>query len=766
MADLDLSGYTPEQLRAIAATGVVPDGSLPGNGSDGPMQITVGGRPMEDLSPHELRAVANAPPERGALDQAVHSAGVGGRAIAQGAVSGVLGLPGLVTDAVTGVGRDIVYATHKGLGAIGVADAPNPESYGYGKEGWTPNVLGGADDAPTAFPMSALATKAARAIPDAVGLPEPETRNERIGSAMLEGMTSGLTGAGTGAALAKLGPAGVKGIGQWLATGPKEQIVAGGFGGAGSQGAAESGVTGAGQTAAGIATSTIPALLSLRNFGKARGGPPASNTPQGQEYAAAIALQNMAKDPELAAANLDKAGDTKIKGFRHTTTNAAQDPGLGTLAQNMNDWANVHQAGAIGDIKAHNNTILSTALDRLAGVTGHDPDTGIAIGGPNETRALATAKAGAAFKDMALETLPNIDVKDIIQKLENESNVRVTGSEDKSAAAAAMRDRIAEVAKPRYSIGADGKPTLISWDISPKALHDARLDILKKNKPNVLQEPNKTAQVARAQGYTSEVMREHVGGKLNEATGGAYGDYLKEQRAIRGHADTQEYMQDLKNASSDKVPLPNRASQINPGSFLGRLTDSKADRPMPNGNRSMSLDKLKEFDPVKHSFVRGMAEDLNKASYDTGRGMGSGGSPTAKNKDIRELIKSEVRANASTGDKILTGGAIAMNALATATGKGVGLVAGPGAGAVVGGGFRLGANLGNRLAGARAMTAEQGVQNVLGRAQIDPAYAAQLLRMGPVERARMMDLIANGTGRLTRDATQGFLAGERTARYR
>jgi hypothetical protein len=665
--------------------------------------------------------VPAAPQERGVLDRLGHAAGITYRAAGQGLASGVIGLPALVADSVYGVGRDLSYGGKYLLSKTGAVEAPDPKNY-YGENN---------------FPLSTLALKAGAAVPDALGLPKPQTPEERIVTSGVEGLYSAATGAGLGAAMLKAGIAPTAAT--VMATGPKSQAAAGALGGVGSQAAAEEGITGSGQVATGVAASLLPMLANLRS------GRVTSATPAGQSSIAGKVLREVAEDPATALRNLDTAGNTRISGFQHFGSNASKDLGIAAVHAPMRQWANL-EGGAAAALEEANSSVLSRALDRM----------GAAPGTADATRRMAETAAEREVPAMRLGALPNIDITHIISDLERASNLRNRGVRSASAEAAEqMRERLVSASRPVYSIQQDGSRQLVGYRINPENLHNARLDFVS---PPPAGSGNDRLSGVRYAGQTGRDIRRRIDEELNVATGGMYSDYLGEQRAIRGAADAQGFMSDIANKSSRDMGANRTRTgdrEIIPGSFLASMSELRTDKPIAGGKRSMSVERL---DPMRRSFLEGVAGDLQDANFVNQRGIATRGSNTQQIQDLKDRIAAEVATNRGPVAKTVS---TVLPFLDAAT-SGIGRIMGPGAHMAarsVVGRAREG------LTG-RAESATQAVQRQLGMAEVDPAYMAMLMRQPVPYRPTVAGMAGRGALRAGQFGIQGFLAGERTERYR
>jgi hypothetical protein len=364
-------------------------------GADGPqpLEFTVTAHPKtEPVTDPVTLAALNAPAERSLTDQVGHTGGVAARAAAQGVVGGFLAPSALTMDAA----RNLAYGGKLALAKTGLVDAPDPTNY-YGSKN------------DTYFPTLAMTNEAAAAIPNAMGLPQPETRAERIGSAVVEGVSGGLSGVGLGRGLVKFGPRVAREAGEWIATNPVRQAIAGGTGGAAAQTAVEAGANEKGAVGAGVIGGLLPMVTHMRGTGRVT-----STTEPGQRAIAGSVLREISRDPDAAIQNLEGAGNTAVPGFQHLSSNAARDPGIAAISPKLRDWAKLHNSGGVMDIEHNNSTILSNALDSL-GATG---------GTAEATRRLTRGAGDTRLAAMDLENLPNMDITPVLRDLERASDLR------------------------------------------------------------------------------------------------------------------------------------------------------------------------------------------------------------------------------------------------------------------------------------------------------------------------------------------------------
>ena len=132
----------------------------------------------------------------------------------------------------------------------------------------TRNVLQGVLNAPAALtnmvtsPFGVTFQGAGTVAADALGLPTPQTRGERILSAAEEFAAGGIPFIGAGTALSRAASPVAQGVGKFLAAAPVEQVAGGAAAGAASEAVKENGGDGTAQLLAGIAAGMTPSLAA------------------------------------------------------------------------------------------------------------------------------------------------------------------------------------------------------------------------------------------------------------------------------------------------------------------------------------------------------------------------------------------------------------------------------------------------------------------------------------------------------------------------
>lgn len=232
--------------------------------------------------------------------------GLAGRALVEGAIEGIGGIPALGADVLYNVGQ---FARQRMPGvdylarAAGVTSEPE-----YG------------------LPVSRKLGEAAAGAAGALGLPEAETRAERLAMATGKGAISALTPAGIARAGAKYGPQAINKAAEFLAAKPLTQTAAGAAAGGTTEALLQGGVDPRLAVAAGLGAGmgVVPAVGTV---GRAVQSAAAPFTRGGQEYIVGSTLRQFASDPELAIQQA-RAAQQLVPGSYPTLPEAARDPGL------------------------------------------------------------------------------------------------------------------------------------------------------------------------------------------------------------------------------------------------------------------------------------------------------------------------------------------------------------------------------------------------------------------------------------------------------
>lgn len=152
-----------------------------------------------------------------------HGDEVLGRAVLKGGATGFFGLPALAIDA----GRNAAYGAKTLAAKTGLVEPPDPKNY-YG-------------DSDSYIPATVAVSENADQTLDKLGFDKPANAGERMLSAGVEGVTSGIGGVGLGQVVASGGSALARRVGGFLAAQPEIQAAAGAAAGTASQGVMERG---------------------------------------------------------------------------------------------------------------------------------------------------------------------------------------------------------------------------------------------------------------------------------------------------------------------------------------------------------------------------------------------------------------------------------------------------------------------------------------------------------------------------------------------
>lgn len=647
-----------------------------------------------------------------------HAMSLTGRIVSENAALAPMAPAALAADAVINAG----YGVKKLLAKTGAVDEPDPKTWYKGD---------------SYFPILSRASKLAQKVPDTLGLDRPETPGERTVSTVGGGALGAAAGVGVGKFLGALGAPS-----KALTANPVAQTMSGATGGAAADVMERAGGGEVGTGVAGLAGGILPMLLS-------RTGRMTVHSPQGQKSAAAELVRERTSDRLAALHNLDTAGDrTKIAGYRLLSTDAAKDPGLASIAPQLRTLANEHAGGAETALRAENSSVLSRALESQGGPGGLE-------GSAERTRSVQRSVDANAIQQMKTNSPGNrIDLSDMEDRLNRGSNIRYGGREDKGRAFAETRDRLQKGAFPIYDNNTT-PPSIVGWEMPPENLLDMRSDVSANFRPGSVTSPN-TSSVKNAKREVKPFLNE-IDDELEGAYGPEYPEYLDKARRGRELADSQEYVEDFaQNVHKGGVFNPDGSRVIDEPGWLGRV-NTKGDRALPSGNRSMNLDKLRRFRPTSAQMLEDAAHDINEGSYAaTTRTYGPN---TNAKGEFGKRIDEVVDAGQSPIGKAVSGtlGAVGLSAGASAR-MGVPLMYPVQKGAE---------KLGNRMIGNRLERSRDAVKSILGGAEADPATMADLLR---TERAYNPGFAATLALQSRKGATigaaQGFLAGERAKRYR
>lgn len=191
------------------------------------------------------------------------------------------------------------------------------------------------------------------------GAPVPQTSNEKLANAGVSGLTGGLAGGGL---------SGAPGILNAIRSG-----AAGTTGGLSQEGARQMGLPFWAQIGAGLLGSQTPAMLETT--GNLVGHLAAPLTASGQQRAVGAMLNQQARDPATAVANLQSSAPT-VPGSFPTSGAASQDIGL----LGIEKYARGASAPAFGERLSEQNLARQNELGSIAG-TPADLKAAIAIRG-------------------------------------------------------------------------------------------------------------------------------------------------------------------------------------------------------------------------------------------------------------------------------------------------------------------------------------------------------------------------------------------------
>jgi len=249
MADLIPFDGELDPVAAVASAQVAPVAAAPASAAVAPAAGPMTLKPFDGV----LDPVAAAPtveppkPERSVLGELGHQVGLTARAAVQGAAA----LPGMVSDAATGL-------VNAGLDAYTDARAPT-----------TSELVTGQKEKGFRFQKvsSALGN-----IMDQTGVAKPENATERVVQDAATGAATALTGVGAGQAVANVaaGPI-TKALGSAMAAAPGMQAVSGATGAGASGITREAGGGAVAQGVAGIAGALAPAAVPFAAQAGVRG---------------------------------------------------------------------------------------------------------------------------------------------------------------------------------------------------------------------------------------------------------------------------------------------------------------------------------------------------------------------------------------------------------------------------------------------------------------------------------------------------------------
>ena len=258
--------------------------------------------------------------------------------------------------------RGLLEGAFSGVGALG--SLPLDVAY---------NIYAGlSSDADMGMPFTRGVARTASRAADMAGLPDAETRGERLSKSFSSGVGAALSGGPlAGGAISAggraMGSKIAQGAGRTMAAEPFTQALAGGVGGVTTQTADEMGLhpalgAAAGMVAGAGAAAGRSGVTAAHQMAKPFYG-------GGKRDIIGNLMRDAASDPAAAAANLDNV-PTYVRGSNPTTAAAARDAGLNSLSKGVERMS--PQAKAAFDERVwDNNAARNRALDRIVPTEGH-----------------------------------------------------------------------------------------------------------------------------------------------------------------------------------------------------------------------------------------------------------------------------------------------------------------------------------------------------------------------------------------------------------
>lgn len=708
----------------------------------------------DDVTDDEALAFigSNSAPAQPELSDAGRVGGLVLRTLGKGAVSGYLGLSGLLGDA----GINAAYGAKKLAAKTGLVDEPNPENYYR------------SSDKETYFPITRGIMARTDEAADAAKLPRPETPAETMATGVGEAVVGSLTGSGVGSFLARMAAGTAAGkAGSILAARPALTAAGAGTGAAVTGGInaldGDQKLPGWVAPAAGLAAGIVApsAIEGARTFfGHVPGyGRVSSTSKAGQEAIANQIVQDTASDPAVAARNLrntsaDEARRTAVgpngvtpgfvaPGYEEITTNAAQDTGLAAASSFFRDKA----GGRIGDRLQSNNSALNRAFVNEGA-------------GEGMAQAVRDQAAEGARRDLPRFGLTGstagmnepIEITAEIQRLRRatQGNRPGTTSATRDVNAEAARGLEAVAERRRIPVtDASGRRTgtRIEYWATPERLQSFRSDLSESLAP-----PKGTATLpvpsaARARGETGLIMGrvdDTIGANVDAIPGPQgttleYGDYLARQRGLRTEADERSFMRALMEDVAPRANPVTGAQEFNLPKMSRIFNERNANRAIP-GSQSGTMN-VNRLSPARQGFLREMEELAQRGSFNTSAGTTAAGSQTARTMASEAGIANTIREAYSPAEK--TGEALSRYI--------------PFAG--VAGRF-LGP-LYRKVTGEQVSGAVKGVSDRLGEFETNREAAISMLTGRRLPERGVGVAARRQGGVVTRGAVQGFLAGQR-----
>lgn len=440
-----------------------------------------------------------------------------------------------------------------------------------------------------------MASKSAQTLMTQAGLPEPETKTERV----VQDISSAMAGVGGTAKLAQaIAP---RAAGTEMLTSNIPTQVAGAVGGAGAAGIGrEEGAGMLGQLGlAGLGGVLAPASLATGGqvIGRTATNVVRPFTEAGREVIAGKVLNQLADNPELA---ISRMGTYKppVAGYTPTTAQASRDIGLISAEQGIRG---LDIEGAFAKQASEANKARNVILDKIA----KDKDTisnvvvkRDELTAPIRERAFASSTTTPEQFQSAITLVAEKRINDILQTPAGKRDTVISAMED-------ARQMIRRANNPQelYEIRKDLRA-------AEQGLLD-RADKGGASSSSFKAARNELNQVIRAVDDTIEA----------SATG--YKDYLKKYAAISRELDRMNELQGFKSKVTSTIPDP-----INDDLFmLSQAGFAKAVRNLPEDT----------------TIPKGQREILNKISKDLddgvlGRATKPAGSDTFKNMSTANLI--------------------------------------------------------------------------------------------------------------------------------
>lgn len=493
---------------------------------------------------------------------------------ARAGVTGVAGLPLLAGDAL----NTLINQLSKGNAAA--------ENYIRG--------LVGAEQ--TAKPMQLpMASQSAQKLMTDLGLPEPQTKTERV----VQDISSAMAGVGGTAKLAQtLAP---KAVGTEMLTSNIPTQIAGAVGGAGAAGLGrEEGAGMLGQLGlAGLGGVLAPASLAT---GGQIAGRTAANvvrpfTEAGREVIAGKVLNQLADNPELAIARMGTY-KAPVSGYTPTTAQASRDIGLISAEQGIRG---LDVEGMFAKQASQANKARTVILDKIA----KDKDT-IAnvitkrdeLTAPIRERAFANSIATPEQFKSGITLIAEKKINDILQ----------TPAGKRESVISALEDARSMIRRAN----------------TPQELYEIRKDlrIAREGKLDRASKGGASADAFRASASQLKEVIRAVDDTI-EAAAPEYKDYLKKYAVISREIDRMNELQGIKGKVLTTIPDPvnDDLFMLSQAGFAKAVRNLPEDTAIPKGQREI---------------LKKISKDLDDGVL--GRATKPAGSDTFKNMSTANLI--------------------------------------------------------------------------------------------------------------------------------